>query len=99
MNIHEIILAWENNALPKDLDALAAIQNKVDDYWKKAKTGALDALTVPVNEMYTAEAFVYAIVSEAIQKQIDAIIPDPKPVLVVDGHSLEVLEKEGGVLS
>ncbi len=78
MNIHEIITAWEDNNLPRDLDALAAAQNKVDDYLKKATAGKVEANNVIVKDMYNAEVYCYSVISGSIQQLIDAVIPEPK---------------------
>jgi hypothetical protein len=78
MNIHEIIHAWENSALPNDLDALAAMQNKIDDYYQKAQSGVLSCKNGSVMEMYQQESFVYSIVSEVIQRKIESLIPEKK---------------------
>ncbi|GAB3177486.1 hypothetical protein [Telluribacter humicola] len=78
MNIHEIIHAWETNTLPRELDALAAIQNKVDDYHDKAKAGFEKSQRESVRHMYGAECHVYQNISLSIQVQIDALIPEPQ---------------------
>lgn len=75
MNIHEIITAWQTNTLPKDLDALAAAQNKVDDYKSKAQLGYDNSVNGLVENMYTAEVICYSAISDGIQGLIDAAIP------------------------
>lgn len=79
MNIHEIIQAWDNVALPTDLDVLAAMQNKVDDYAQKAVQGAEKARSQLVFDLYDSQASFYQELSRGIERQIADCIPDIKP--------------------
>ncbi len=76
MNIHEIIQAWDNVALPTDLDVLAAMQNKVDDYAQKAVQGSEKAKSQLVFELYNSQAVFYQELSRGIERHIADCIPD-----------------------
>lgn len=78
MTIHEIIHAWETGKLPTDLNALMAIQNKVDDYHSKAADGLKSSGLESVRAMYGAECHVYYLISKSIDLLVDKIIPEPQ---------------------
>ncbi|MCW3120411.1 MAG: hypothetical protein JWM28_4493 [Chitinophagaceae bacterium] len=71
MNIHEIIHAWENNALPEDLAALAAIESKLDDYTAAAVAGEEKAQTPRVKVFYRLQIALYEVISLTVTIKID----------------------------
>jgi len=76
MDIHEIIHAWETNALPEDLAALAAIESKVDFYESAAEVWR-DATAVPLVHSYCAiQVLLFTRIQQEVQNKILAAIPD-----------------------
>lgn len=74
MNIHEIIHAWENNALPDNLPALAAMESKVDEYAAVAFSAGERAKTVAVIAHYSGQVQLFSQISESIQRKIEDVL-------------------------
>lgn len=74
MNIHEIIHAWENSALPTDLDALAAIESKVDDYANAADEWEEKSKSVLVKGVYMAELRLFYAIRNDVNLKMDQAI-------------------------
>lgn len=74
MNIHEIIHAWENSALPTDLDALAAMESKVDDYANAADQWEEKSNSVLIKGVYMSQLRLFSAIKSDIQLRVNSAI-------------------------
>lgn len=74
MNLNQIINAWENNALPTDVDALKACKREIDNCELRTFETWRMTSNRTTSSMLMNEQIQYGEISEAIQKRIDSLI-------------------------
>lgn len=73
MTLNLIILAWENNALPKDLDVLKTWKKEIDNCEKRAFEAWRTATSSALATMLMNEQIYYADVSLGINDTIRSL--------------------------
>lgn len=74
MNIHEIIHAFETDTLPTELDALAAMESKLDDYRLAAEKGFQETKMVTIAHMYASQKILLDSIFDKVQRLINKAI-------------------------